>query len=540
LGSVKETITKEYLKCAQDPSYFLRKYVYITHQKHGKILFKPYEFQKRTLKEITSYRFNVILKARQMGISTLVAAHALHLMLFNEEKNVLVVSYKQDVAKNIVSKVKTMHNNLPSWMREKKLEDNQLSLKFGNGSRIWAEATGPNAGRSESISLLIIDEAAFIDGVEELWSAAKLTLDVGEGHAIVISTPAGVGNWYHKTWSRALDGSHKVNTSPDVWEGTGTNDFHPIKLHWKLHPDRGEEWRAEQDRTLGKKKARRECDTDFTTSGDQVVHMDVIQWYEEHGVQLPENYHMYKGSKDVHIWEEPNPNKSYIIAADVARGDSKDFSAFHVYSVVDMEQVVEFKSKVPPTDFGDVLVAYGTMYNDALMVVERNGYGWSTLQRVIDRGYKNLLYTSNDLKLIEVSKNQLDLNSSKLKPGLDTNSNTRQLMITKMVEFFEKRWIRVRSERLIEELKTFIWKQRGTRQKAEHMNGFNDDLILATCFAVWVRDTAIKYQSQLRNVNKSALKNFKGTNMVYSSKEQNEDPYRYQAGKEIINLRELL
>jgi len=241
--SLKQIIAEEYQKCAKDPVYFMKKYCKIQHPKRGKILFSLYPFQENVLTDLKDNRFNCILKSRQLGISTLSAGYALWAMTFKEDYNVLVIATKQDVAKNLVTKVRVMQDGLPSWLKAPTMEDNKLGMRFKNGSQIKAVSASADAGRSEALSLLIIDEAAFIREIEEIWTSAQSTLSTG-GSAIVLSTPNGMGNFFHKTWEKAERG--------DGWN--------PIKLHWTVHPERDQTWRDEQTQLLGPKKAGQECD----------------------------------------------------------------------------------------------------------------------------------------------------------------------------------------------------------------------------------------------------------------------------------------
>ena len=262
--SLKDIISDEYTRCAKDPIYFMRKYCLIQHPTKGKIQFNLYDFQADTLSQFLEHRFNIILKSRQLGISTLVAGYSLWNMTFKDDFNVLVIAIKQDVAKNIVTKVRVMHSNLPSWMRVRSDEDNKLSLRLSNGSQIKAEASHPDAGRSEALSLLVLDEAAFVEHAKDIWTAATPALSTG-GNCIALSTPNGVGNWFHKQWVAAEDGSNK---------------FNPIKLHWTVHPDRDQAWRDEQDVVLGSKLAAQECigKNEIVTvkkEGGEIVSMEV-------------------------------------------------------------------------------------------------------------------------------------------------------------------------------------------------------------------------------------------------------------------------
>jgi hypothetical protein len=184
--SLKQIVAEEYIRCSKDPIYFMRKYCMIQHPVRGKVPFHLYPFQEKTLTELSNNRFNIILKSRQTGISTLSAGFALWKMLFNTDFNVLVIATKQEVAKNLVTKVRVMHELLPTWLKGGSLEDNKLSLRLKNGSQIKAIASSPDAGRSEALSLLIFDEAAFIDDIDEIWASAQSTLSTG-GSCIALS-----------------------------------------------------------------------------------------------------------------------------------------------------------------------------------------------------------------------------------------------------------------------------------------------------------------------------------------------------------------
>ena len=350
--TLKQIIKEEYSKCIKDPAYFMRRYCMIQHPTRGKIPFDLYNFQEDVLDDFQTERYNVILKARQLGLSTLTAGYSLWLMLFQQDKNILVIATKQEVAKNLVTKVRVMHDNLPSWLKGKCIEDNKLSLRFANGSQIKAVSSSIDAGRSEALSLLILDEAAFIDKVEEIWTASQQTLATGGG-AIILSTPNGVGNFFHKTWMEAE---------------AGINGFNTIKLHWSIHPDREQDWRDEQDTVLGEKMAAQECDTDFITSGNTVVDPVTLQFYEQTHVKEPLEKKGFDGN--LWVWDYPNYTKNYIVSADVARGDASDWSAFHVLDVESLEQVAEYRGKVGTKDFGNMCVNIATEYNDALLKYE--------------------------------------------------------------------------------------------------------------------------------------------------------------------------
>ena len=371
---IKKVIAQEYIKCKKDPAYFMKKYCYIQHPTRGRILFNLYPFQGKVLNLFAEHQFLITLKSRQLGISTLTAAYSLWMMLFNADKNILCIATAKDTAKNLVTKVRVMYDGLPQWLKTAIVENNKLSLVFKNGSQIKAIASNESAGRSEALSLLILDEAAFIDKIDTIWTAAQQTLATG-GKCIAISTPNGVGNWFHKTWMDATDGLNKFNT---------------VKLHWTDHPERDQSWRTEQDRILGPSKAAQECDADFLSSGRSVVDPAILEWYKEKVCCEPNEKSGF--DRNLWIWDYPNYDKNYLICADVARGDGTDYSTAQVFDIEEMEQVAEYKGQLGTTEFGNFLIELATKYNDALLVVENNNIGWATLQTIIDRGYENLFY----------------------------------------------------------------------------------------------------------------------------------------------------
>ena len=113
----KKQRVKEILKCGKDPAYFLKTYARISHPMHGLILFNTYDFQDELLADFNDHRFNVILKARQLGISTITAGYIVWMMLFHRDKAVLVMATKFATAGNLVIKVKKIMKNLPDWIR---------------------------------------------------------------------------------------------------------------------------------------------------------------------------------------------------------------------------------------------------------------------------------------------------------------------------------------------------------------------------------------------------------------------------------------
>ena len=631
---LREAIRLEFIKCAQDPAHFMKKYCYIQHPQKGRITFNLYPFQGKVLNLWKENKYNIVLKSRQLGISTLGAGYSLWLMLFHKDKNVLCIATKQETAKNMVTKVRFMYEHLPSWLKVTADENNKLSLRLANGSQIKATSASSDAGRSEAVSLLLIDEAAFINNIGEIWASAQQTLATGGG-CIALSTPYGTGNWFHKTWVAAE---------------LGENSFLPIRLPWQVHPERNQEWRDRQDADLGPRMAAQECfsgdvivytnngpkhiedivvgdivlshdgtynkvvrtfshestdvysissalntntksvtgnhpfsvngewvkvknignqpvdfypssnqhnqltleftgtptvvynfeventhtyvteygivhncDCTFETSGDTVFYPEDIAFYEQSFIREP----LEKRGIDQNlwIWEPADYSRNYLISADVARGDGKDYSTFHIIDVENFTQVGEYRGQLGTKEFGYLLVGIATEYNNALLSIENSSIGWSTVQTVIERGYQNLYHTPRG----SVASSFFDpfMDTNKMTAGFSLTQATRPIAIGKFQEAVTDKSAIVYSARLLEEMKVFIWKN----GRPEAQTGYNDDLIMAFAVACYLRETSFKMRQQGMDMSRSILNSMSTSTNPYAggySTNNNPNPYNVQ------------
>ena len=486
----KKEIMKEIVRCGKNPTYFINTYAKITHPQKGLIPFHLYDFQENLLDSFEDHRFNVILKARQLGISTITAAYISWMMLFHREKNVLVMATKFSTAANLVKKVKSIIKNLPKWLAITDISiDNRASFELSNGSQIKASSTSGDAGRSEALSLLVVDEAAHVEGLDELWMGLYPTLSTG-GRCIALSTPNGVGNWFHKIYTEA---------------DLGLNDFHPTVLKWDRHPDRNLAWFENETKNMSRIEIAQELECNFNMSGETVFSGEDIDKYESF---LKEPKYRTGIDRNLWIWEEYDPNSTYLIAADVARGDGKDYSVFHVFKLETMEAIAEYRGKVTPDIFSRILYDAGNEYGKALLVVENNSVGFAVLEKLRDFQYSNLYYSIKSThEYVEEYKAE---NMSNAVAGFTTTSKTRPLIVAKMEEFVRNGLIKMYSSRLLSEMKTFVW----NNGRAEAMRSYNDDLIMSCAVACWVRDTALEENKK----NLQYAKAF-GTSMMKASSE---------------------
>jgi len=463
----KSQIKKEIMKCGKDPGYFLNSYAKISHPGRGLVPFKTYGFQSELLKDFNDYRFNVILKARQLGISTITAGYVAWLMMFRREKNILVVATKFSTAANLVKKVKALIKNLPEWIRISEISvDNRTSFELSNGSQIKASTTSPDAGRSEALSLLVVDEAAHVPELEEMWKGLYPTLSTG-GRCIALSTPNGVGNWFHQTY---IDAEEQRNS------------FHPRKLPWDMHPERDMEWFEKETKNMSKRDIAQELECNFNMSGETIIHPDDI---ERMLSQALEPKYRTGFDRNYHIWEEHQSGANYLIVADVARGDGQDYSVFHVIKLETMEVIAEYQGKPNIDMFANMLNTVGREFGNCMVVVENNNIGFSVLEKLILMEYPNVYHSIKSTH--EYVEQYAAEGRSGAVPGFTTSSKTRPLIVAKFEEFVRNKVITLYSSRVINEIRTFVW----NNGRPQAMRGYNDDLVMSLAIACWIRDTVV-------------------------------------------------
>lgn len=484
----KDDIIKEILKSGKDPVYFINNYAKISHPMHGLIPFKTYGFQTDLLHDFNDHRFNVVLKARQLGISTISAAYIAWLMLFHRDKNVLVIATKFGTAANLVKKVKAIHKNLPKWMRISEIAiDNRTSFELSNGSQIKASSTSSDAGRSEALSLLVIDEAAHVEGLDELWTGLYPTLSTG-GRCIALSTPNGVGNWFHQT---CIDAQAEKN------------DFFITTLAWDVHPDRDKAWFDKETKNMSRRQIAQELECNFNMSGETVFHPEDLEVISE---SLCDPKYKTGFDRNLWIWEEYNPESTYMLAGDVARGDGQDYSTFLIFKIETNEIVAEYQGKPTPDIFTDMLLSVGAEFGNCMVVIENNSVGWAVVNKLTEVGYPNVYYSRKSTHEYVDPMQAEGMNA--VVPGFSTTQKTRPLIVAKLEEFVRNKLINIKSKRLFNEMRTFIWHN----GKPQAMKKYNDDLIMACAIGCWVRETAYDVNQRDIEYQKAFLSSLSSTN----------------------------
>ena len=237
----------ELSKCSEDVVYFVRTYCQIQHPMYGTVPFNLYPYQEHMLRIYQENRQTIVLSARQTGKSITSAAFLLWYAMFKTEKTILIASNKNDNAMEMIYRIKFMYEHMPHWIKPGLTDDgyNKHAIGFDNGSRILSTATSENSGRGLSISLLFLDEFAFVrDTVqEEFWTSISPTLATG-GSCIITSTPNGDSNLYAKLWRGA-------NIPLEYGSELGSNGYYPIYVAWNAAPNRDEDFKKKEIAKIG-------------------------------------------------------------------------------------------------------------------------------------------------------------------------------------------------------------------------------------------------------------------------------------------------
>lgn len=372
-----------YAQCAQSVVYFAQHFFYIIHPKTGSQLIKLRDYQERILKAFQDNRFNILLSARQMGKTTCSAIYLLWYAIFNKEKTIAILANKADTAKGILAEIKYAYERLPSYLKPGVLEYNAFSIEFENKCKVFAKATSPDALRGESVSLLFLDEFAFVpqNFAEAFWSSNYPTLSTG-GACIVVSTPNGTANLFYTLWKNSIDGE---------------NDFHHEMVRWDEDPTRDEKWKETTIRNIGQIEFNKEYGCAFVGSSITLIDSNHIV---NHLKSVPP---MARPDDYTKIWKFPEATRKYLVVIDTSGGVGSDFSVMNIFDITDYpkkpaEQVALWaRNDVTPPKFADIVYDTLVDWNNAYVIGETNGLSNEVLSRLFnDREYERIYYDYDD------------------------------------------------------------------------------------------------------------------------------------------------
>jgi hypothetical protein len=468
---------EEYIKCSQDPIYFIEKYIKIINLDLGLVPFELYDFQKKIVSTIHNNRFTIAKLPRQCGKSTTVVSYILHYILFNKEVNVGILANKEKIARDLLSKIKTAYENLPKWLQQGVGEWNKGSIILENGSRVIAAATSASAIRGGSYNLILLDEFAHIPAniADDFYSSAYPTITSGKTTKLVIvSTPLGL-NMYYRLWTEATEGRNK---------------FVPIEANWWDVPGRDEHWKKETILNQGEEKFRQEFECDFIGSANTLISSSKLK-------TLTYKAPIYKDANGLKIYEDPISNHTYVMVVDTCRGSGLDYHAFVVFDItkVPYKVVATFRNnELSPVVYPNVIYPVASKYANAFILVEINDIG----AQVAEILHNELEYDNVLMATVRGRKGQtLDggFGGSDIQLGLRTTKAVKRLGCSLLKSFIEDDKLLFEDYDILQELVSFVSKSRSF--EAEH--GHTDDLIMCMVLFSWL--TTQSYFKDLVNLD---------------------------------------
>jgi hypothetical protein len=530
----KEAVLMEYAKCMKSTPYALKTYLQTYDNTVSKYV--PLELfpdQISLVEDYENYNENIALKYRQAGVSTVTAAWSSKKLVFakkNSPEKVLIIANKLDTAVEVANKIRGFTDQWPSWVgvgfsAEK---NSQRHFKLTNGCEVKAVATSKDALRGYTPTILIFDEAAYIEADGDFWAACMASLSTG-GKVIVVSTPNGYDAIYYEIYDQALKGMNEFKVSEMVWwkDPRYAKDLSLINvkdiIHYYLNRNEypnveiieynnkeknfdeirqlisqgykpNSSWYESMVKKLkyDKRKVNQELECAFLGSGDNVFNTDMLEDLRVNMVKEPPTKMMGGG---LWIWKEPEIGKKYIMGVDVSRGDSEDFSTFQIVDFDSREQVAEYVGKLPPDTLAEICYKWGNMYNAFIVVDITGGMGVTTSLRLRELGYRNVYVDGVDIS----NKWQYDPKATEKIPGINFNAKRVQIIAT--FEEYLRHGFRINSSRLLNEMNTFIY----MNGRPDHQKGQHDDLIMSVAMALYVGETSFSSLNKVTNQTKAMI-----------------------------------
>ena len=549
--------------------FFIEKYLYTFDATKGKKTpFMLFPRQRVFLETLASNRNVVSIKPRQCGITTLTSAWATAQCAYADPdapETILCIGNKLDLAQQLITKIRDFLVQVPRWYwgedyyspdpkseknsRSIFIKDSKSELELFNGCRIVARSSGENAARGISaVSILILDEAAFIENGTAVYATAAATMSSNpNSKTVMVSTPNGKDMLYYNTYRLALAKENNFIAVQFRWyqdprynknlkwfkknKSTGELDWiiEPTidktgavkydEQHWEELVQKGwtprSPWYEEMCKSFNNDKVKiaQELDVSFVGSSDNVIDPEYIEMQEKLNVREPLEEMKDQMVEETWFWKPPIAGHRYIASCDVSRGSSEDFTAIEI---IDMdgrdengmpiiEQVAEYYGRKLGDDVGEILYNYSVLYNNAYVVIDcTNGLGDVPLFTLIHKGYKNLFYDDSELKkyTVQTSSKNVSKDYTDVMPGFHMQGN-RYPVLANFANMVRNNEFKIRSVRVINELNTWIFK--GEAKRMDHMDGSHDDAITCLAMGLFVMMFSYKKMEKAQDKDKAIL-----------------------------------
>ena len=541
---------KEYAKIIKDAPYALKTYLQTydnTQKKYVPLDLFPDQIQ--LIQDYENYNENITRKYRQAGVTTVTAAwisKKLQTAKESEPERVLLIANKRDTAVEMANKVRHFIEQWPEWINVGFSPDKNSESRFrlNNGCEVKAVATSADALRGYTPTILVFDEAAYIEAGDDFWAASMASLSTG-GKIILISTPNGYDPIYYGVYDHALRGINDFHITDLRWfnDPRYTKDLSWVKCqdicHYMLNREQYDDnevvlhdfdikkyqelveqgykpfssWFESMSKKFkyDRRKIAQELECDFLGSGDGVIPSDTQENIAKNMIRIPKEKYM-QGT--FWHWKEPVEGHRYIMGVDVSRGDSEDFSSINIIDFDEREQVAEYIGKIPPDDLASVAYKWGILYEAYIVIDITGGMGVATSRKLQEMQYKNLYIDGiNTQNIWEWNKKAMD----KI-PGI--NFNNKRTQIVAAFEEQLRKGFSIRSSRLLNELNTFVY----MNGRPDHMKGAHDDSIMSMSMALYAADMCFNQLKKNESANKAMLESWTMSERTY---EPNKSFYSY-------------
>ena len=453
----------EFLKCKDDPVYFTHKHIKIVNVDEGLVNFEMYPFQEKLIDNFHKHRFNICKMPRQTGKSTTVVSYLLHYAIFNDNVNIGILANKAATARDLLGRLQLAYENLPSWMQQGIIAWNKGSMELENGSKIIAASTSASAVRGMSFNIIFLDEFAFVQNhlADDFFASVYPTISSGKStKVIIVSTPHGMNHFY-RMWHDAE---------------RGQNEYTATEVHWSEVPGRDAKWKDQTIRNTSKQQFAIEFECEFLGSVDTLISAAKLK------ALVYENPVEQNGK--LSIYEKPYKDRDYIITVDVARGISKDYSAFIVADITEFPYkiVATYRdNEVKPMLFPSIIEEVANAYNKAYVLCEVNDIGDQVASILFyDLEYENLLMVAMRGRAGQIVGS--GFSGVKTQLGVKMSTTTKKVGCSNLKTLVEEDKLTFMDYNIISELTTFIQK----KQSFEAEEGCNDDLAMCLVIFSWL------------------------------------------------------
>lgn len=494
----KSTFTEEqiqeFVKCSDPltgPEYFMSRYFFIQHPVRGRMLYEPFDYQRRLIDTYHNYRFSIALMPRQTGKSTCAAGYLLWYAMFVPDSTILIAAHKYTGSQEIMTRIRYAYESVPDHIRAGAVSYNKGSIDFDNGSRIVSATTTENTGRGMSISLLYADEFAFVRPTigREFWTSISPTLATG-GKCIITSTPNSDEDQFAALWKGANRCVDEYGEATDI----GINGFKAFRSYWHEHPDRDEKWANEQRAQLGDERFRREMECEFIIWDETLINPSfLVEMQGQDPIERQGHVRWYR---------RPEPQYTYAVALDPSLGTGGDPAGIQVFELPTFRQVAEWQHNRTPiqTQIGILseIVKYMAEHvnsNNIYYSVENNSVGEAALICINEIGEENI----RGIFLSEPKGRSAS--GRRYRKGFNTTNKSKISACAKLKNLIESRRMQISSRSLISELKTFVAQAASYSAKP----GETDDLVMSTILVVRMAMVLQSFDSQLDYTMKDSL-----------------------------------